>query len=153
MQHYGSDIPNTPTGEKRDVAPAMKRGFASRCPACGEGRLFTSYLRPVHACAACGEEMHHQRADDFPPYLSIMIVGHVVVGGFMATDQWLILESWQHLMIWIPITIILSLALLQPLKGAVIGLQWACRMHGFGGKDDEAEFDTPMMRKLDSEAT
>jgi hypothetical protein len=53
--------------------------------------------------------MHH-RADDLPAYLAIFIVGHIVVAGFMATDTWLVLESWQHLMIWIPITVILSLA-------------------------------------------
>jgi len=121
----------------RDTARSVKRGLLGRCPNCGEGKLFKAYLKPVDACTVCGEEMFHQRADDFPPYLTIFIVGHIVVAGFMATDTWLVLESWQHLMIWIPITIILSLALLPLLKGGVIGLQWALRMHGFGGETDE----------------
>lgn len=135
----GSMAPDAP----RDTARAIKYGLRSRCPKCGEGKLFKAYLKPVDACAVCGEEMLHHRADDFPPYLAIFIVGHIVVAGFMATDRWLVLESWQHLMIWIPVTIILSLALLQPLKGGVIGLQWALRMHGFGGESDEARLAEP----------
>jgi len=123
--------------EPRNTWLSIKRGLLGRCPHCGEGKLFKAYLKPVDACAVCGEEMFHHRADDFPPYLAIFIVGHIVVAGFMATDSWLVLESWQHLMIWIPITIILSLSLLPPLKGGVIGLQWALRMHGFGGETDE----------------
>ena len=121
----------------RDTWRAVKRGLFCRCPNCGEGKLFRAFLKPVDACAACGEDMTHQRADDFPAYLAIFIVGHIVVAGFMATDTWLILESWQHLMIWIPITIILTLAILPSIKGGVIGLQWGLRMHGFGGEAEE----------------
>jgi len=39
----------------------------------------------------------------------------------------------------VPLTIVLSVALLQPVKGAVIGLQWALYMHGFGGEKDGTE--------------
>jgi uncharacterized protein (DUF983 family) len=127
-----------PEQESRNTGQSIKRGLLGKCPSCGEGKLFRAYLKSVDSCAFCGEEMHHHRADDLPAYLAIFIVGHVVVAGFMATDSWLILESWQHLMIWIPITVILSLALLQPIKGGVIGLQWAFRMHGFSGTEDEA---------------
>tara|TARA_R110002020_G_scaffold3124_6_gene14352 strand:- start:1769 stop:2221 length:453 start_codon:yes stop_codon:yes gene_type:complete len=127
----------------RETARAVKRGLLGRCPNCGEGRLFRAFLKPVDACATCGEEIHHHRADDFPPYLAIFIVGHIVVAGFMATDTWLVLESWQHLAIWIPVTVILTLALLPPLKGGVIGLQWALRMHGFGGESEDPMLAEP----------
>lgn len=147
MQHFGQAAAPAAGDDARPTGQAVKRGFLCRCPSCGEGRLFRAFLKPVDACAACGAEMHHQRADDFPPYLVVFIVGHIVVAGFMATDQWLKLESWQHLAIWIPITIALSIALIQPLKGGVIGLQWALRMHGFGGEDDE----TRLARQIDRE--
>lgn len=138
MLEFGGKSSDETTGETpRNTGQAIKRGALGRCPCCGEGKLFESYLKPVEVCAVCGEEMFHQRADDFPPYLAIFIVGHIVVAGFMATDRWLVLESWQHLMIWIPVTIALSLALLPLLKGGVIGMQWALRMHGFGGETDE----------------
>ncbi|MDX3929041.1 MAG: DUF983 domain-containing protein [Shinella sp.] len=127
----------------RPVGRSIKRGLLNRCPACGSGRLFARFLKPVDACAACGAEMHHHRADDLPPYLVITIVGHVVLGGYMMTDLVLPLTTWQHLAIWAPITLAGSLLLMQPIKGGVVGLQWALRMHGFGGREDEPQEIVP----------
>ncbi|GBD48184.1 DUF983 domain-containing protein [Methylopila sp. Yamaguchi] len=124
--------------ESRPVARSMGRGLMLRCPACGEGRLFRAYLKVVDACENCGEELHHQRADDAPPYVVITIVAHVVVAGLLAVEVAYKPEVWVHLVLWMPLTIILSLALLPPVKGALVGLQWALRMHGFGGEDDSA---------------
>jgi len=117
------------------------RGMANRCPACGSGRLFRAWLKPVDACAACGEEMHHHRSDDLPPYISIVIIGHIAVGGFMMTDMVLNIPMWAHFAIWVPITILAALLTLQPIKGGVIGLQWALRMHGFDGKKPQIQID------------
>ncbi len=58
---------------------AVWRGFRGRCPACGEGRVFRAFLKVNDACPRCGEELHHHRADDFPAYLVIAIVGHILV--------------------------------------------------------------------------
>ena len=115
---------------------SMLRGLKCRCPNCGEGKLFASFSKPVVACANCGEDMHHHRADDFPAYIVIFIVGHVVVAGYLAVEMLVAWNSWQHMAVWMPVTLVMSIALLQPLKGAVIGLQWALRMHGFGGDTD-----------------
>jgi uncharacterized protein (DUF983 family) len=124
----------------RKLWPAMWRGFQGTCPRCGEGNLFKAFTKTVDRCAVCGEDIHHHRADDLPAYLVITIVGHIVLGSFMGVELMLEWSSWQHLAVWVPLTIILSLALLQPVKGAVIGLQWANYMHGFGGEEDQ--FDT-----------
>ena len=123
---------------QRPLAAAMLNGLRGRCPHCGEGRLFRTFLKTEHACSACGEELHHQRADDFPAYLVVFIVGHIVVGAFMGFEMMFTLSTWQHLAIWIPVTIVAAIALIQPVKGAVVGLQWALRMHGFGGVEDRA---------------
>jgi len=123
----------------RPLWPAIKRGLLGRCPHCGEGKLFQSFAKTVDTCSVCGEEIHHHRADDLPAYLVIVIVGHIVVGSFMAVEATTTLSTWQHAMIWVPLTIILAVALLQPVKGGVIGLQWALYMHGFGGEADEFE--------------
>lgn len=136
MDYYGTE--GRPAQASRSVSQSIKRGLKCRCPKCGDGKLFSTYLRPVEACAVCKEEMFHQRADDFPPYLTIFIVGHIVVGLYMAVEQMITLEMWQSMAIFIPITGILCLAMLQPLKGGVIGLQWALKMHGFGGVDEDA---------------
>ncbi len=123
----------------RPLGQAMKFGFAGRCPHCGEGKLFRAFVKPVDKCAVCGEEIFHHRADDLPAYLVIAIVGHIVVAGFMAVEMTTFWPMWLHLVVWVPLTIILALALLQPIKGAVIGLQWAFYMHGFGGEPDHFE--------------
>lgn len=126
-----------PRHAKRPLLQSMLRGFRGRCPNCGEGKLFAGFVKPVDACAVCGEEMHHQRADDLPAYLNIVIVGHVVVGAFTMAEVMFDLPGWAHMAIWGTVLIVMSLALMQPIKGAVIGLQWANHMHGFGGEDDD----------------
>jgi uncharacterized protein (DUF983 family) len=126
-------------GDRRSLMQAMGRGFLCRCPHCGKGRLFGKYLKVADRCDVCGEEYHHHRADDLPAYLVIFIVGHVVVGAFMGVERLVELNTWQHLAIWAPLTLVMTLALLQPVKGAVVGLQWALRMHGFSGKPDALE--------------
>jgi uncharacterized protein (DUF983 family) len=120
----------------RPLWTAIKRGFLCRCPNCGEGRLFRSFLKTVDRCESCGEEMHHHRADDLPAYLVVVIVGHIVVSAFMAVEATSTLSTWEHLAIWVPVTVLMSIALLRPIKGAVVGLQWALYMHGFGGEKD-----------------
>ncbi|SIP98056.1 Uncharacterized conserved protein, DUF983 family [Rhizobium sp. RU20A] len=129
--------------EERPVGRSMRRGFLNTCPACGQGKLFAKFLRTVDHCACCDQRLDDHRADDLPPYIVITIVGHVMVGGYMATDLVWSLNSWQHLAIWAPLTILASVALMQPVKGAVIGLQWALRMHGFGDKPDAPEDRLP----------
>ena len=115
----------------RDVFQAMWRGFRGRCPACGEGRLFGSFLKVNKSCSECSEELHHHRADDFPAYLVIVIVGHIVVPLVLAVETHLAPSYWIHLALWLPLTLGLSLALLQPIKGAVVAVQWFLGMHGF----------------------
>ncbi|MBB5702768.1 uncharacterized protein (DUF983 family) [Ochrobactrum daejeonense] len=121
---------------KRALGEAMWRGFRSRCPHCGEGKLFRAFVKPVAQCSVCNEDYTEQRADDLPAYLTILIVGHIVVGAFMGVEATTNLPLWAHMAIWGPLTVIMSLLLLQPIKGATIGLQWALYMHGFGGKGE-----------------
>lgn len=115
------------------VTRAMVRGLLCRCPACGRGRLFGRYLKVAAACDACGRELHYHRADDLPPYLVIFVVGHAVAWGILVAETSYEAPIWFHLAVWPLLTVVLSLALLQPLKGAVVGLQYALSMHGFGG--------------------
>lgn len=122
--------------DKRDLMPALKRGFMRRCPACGEGALFGKYVKTVDACSVCGEEIHHHRADDFPAYLVILVVGHIVVPLFMAVNLLVDVPMWANFAIWLPVTALACILLLEPVKGAVVAMQWALRMHGFGGEND-----------------
>ena len=129
------------THAPRDAAAAFWTGWRQRCPSCAQGRLFGSYLKVEHACATCGTELHHQRADDAPPYFTMFIVGHVVVALLLVVEKKYRPDLWVHLSLWLPMTTVLSLWLLPRIKGAFIGLQWAWRMHGFGAP--VAGIDTP----------
>ncbi len=80
--------------------------------------------------------LHHHRADDAPPYFTIIIVGHIVVGLVLAVEMAYHPPLWLHAALWLPLTVILALVILMPIKGALVGLQWALRMHGF---DPEGE--------------
>ena len=133
------EVYGQPPPHDRPLMQAMRRGFKGRCPHCGDGRLFRKFLKVADSCPVCGEEFHHHRADDLPAYLVIFIVGHVVIGAFMGVETTVSLSTWQHLAIWAPLTLVMTIALLQPVKGAVVGLQWALRMHGFSGKPDTLE--------------
>ena len=110
---------------------AMLRGCRCRCPNCGKGRLFGRYLKVADHCEECGEELHHHRADDFPAYLVIIVVGHVIVPVILAVEMAYAPSYWLHFLIWLPLTLVSSLGLLQPTKGAIVGLQWQMGMHGF----------------------
>jgi uncharacterized protein (DUF983 family) len=110
---------------------ALLRGLRGRCPACGEGRLFHRFSKVVPVCGACGEDLHHHRADDFPAYLVIVIVGHIVVPLTLYVELAFAPAYWVHALIWTPLVVGLSLAMLQPLKGMIVALQWQMGMHGF----------------------
>ena len=103
-----------------------------KCPKCGESQLLHSYLKVNHACDECGQDPTHSRADDGPAYLTILVVCHIA--GFVL--HWVYANfSPEPLFVALGIgmsTIVLALFLLPRMKGPIIGVQWAKRMHGFG---------------------
>jgi uncharacterized protein (DUF983 family) len=123
--------------EKRDVWQAMKRGFRGRCPRCGEGKLFRAFLKTADNCSVCGQDFTPHRADDLPAYLVIVIVGHIVVPLALMIETNYSPPVALQLAVYLPITFFASLGLLQPVKGAVVGMQWALRMHGFDEENPE----------------
>lgn len=101
------------------------RGFAGRCPHCGEGKMFSSYLKVVPTCPSCGHALAQYRSDDGPAYFTILIVGHVIIAPALFTGAVL---TWP--LAWLLATAItslvgLTLLLLPRVKGAFVGVQWA----------------------------
>jgi uncharacterized protein (DUF983 family) len=123
--------PDLAPAAKRDIWAALKRGLRGRCPRCGEGNLFRAFLKVADHCSVCGQDFTPHRADDLPAYLVIVIVGHIVVPTILWIETDYSPSVPLQLSIYLPFTLILSLLLLQPVKGAVVGVQWALRMHGF----------------------
>ena len=120
----------------RPLGRSLLRGWRRRCPNCGGGPVFDGYLTVRRSCAACGQDLHHHRADDMPAYLVILIVGHIVVGGMVSLEFGWHPPVWVHWAIWPVLTLALSLWLLPRVKAMVIALQWSWKMHGFGGDED-----------------
>jgi uncharacterized protein (DUF983 family) len=129
--------PDSAPAAKRDVWQAVKRGLRGRCPRCGEGKIFRAFLKVDDHCSACGQDFTPHRADDLPAYLVIVIVGHIVVPIILWIETDYAPSVPLQLAIYLPFTLIASLLLLQPVKGAVVAVQWALRMHGFDEQNPE----------------
>ena len=121
----------TKTLDQRDTGQAIWRGTLCKCPHCGEGKMYRAYLKVVEHCANCGEQLNLHRADDFPPYVAIMIVGHLLVAIMLHMEMAWHINPLTYLYTMVPLAIILPLAILPSIKGAIVGYQWANRMHGF----------------------
>ena len=119
------------TREHRPTGRAIWNGLKCRCPNCGKGKLFRSYLKVVGTCAHCGEELKWHKADDMPPYISIVIVGHIIIGLMMELEAVAPQQPFIYLVTMVPLALFLPLIMLPSIKGAVVGLQWANYMHGF----------------------
>src|SRR5579871_712514 len=100
------------------LATCMLRGFAGRCPACGVGRVFDGFLRVVPECEHCHAPLGLARADDAPPYFTILIVGHIVIPAMLVWQRAADPPSWELASVFLPLTAALCLALLRPIKGA-----------------------------------
>jgi uncharacterized protein (DUF983 family) len=121
----------------RSWKPAMLRGLMCRCPSCGTGKLFRKFLKVNDTCSHCGEALHHHKADDAPPYFTMMIVGHILIPAVVIVERVWQPDMLLQLAVWLPLTFVMTIALLQPVKGAIVGLQWALGMHGFGVEQQE----------------
>ena len=108
----------------------MLRGFKNRCPKCGHGALLAGYLSPHEICLSRGEPNGDIKAHDAPPYLTILIVGHIVVPLLVIMEQMAAPPTWVQLAIWLPETLLLTLGLLPRVKGAWMGFMWAPRLTG-----------------------
>ncbi len=119
------------TRAERPLLRSLVRGAMCRCPHCGKGKLFSGYLKVVDHCDACGEEYRFHRADDFPPYIAIFIVGHLLVGWMLHAEMSGPVDPMFYVWTMVPASIVLPLIMLPSIKGMVVALQWATYMHGF----------------------
>ena len=117
--------------EEREMKPAMWRGLKRKCPNCGQGWLFAGYLKTADSCSHCGQDFTAHRADDGPAYLTILVVGHII--GFAMHFIWSAYrpDPLTMALVLTAGSVALSLWLLPRLKGMIIAIQWAKRMHGF----------------------
>ena len=117
--------------EDRPFLPLLPLALRGRCPACGQGPLFRRFLKPVDQCAHCGQNWQGHQADDFPAYLVILLLGHLIVPLVVEVNLLFNVPVTVQMLVWPTLTAALALLMIQPAKGAVIAFQWSRRMHGF----------------------
>ncbi len=110
---------------KNTIWTGIQRGLSRRCPTCGQGALFCGFLKVCPRCRVCAANNGAYPSDDMPPYLTIAIVGHLVIPLFMWTDHAFAPPLGVEFAIWLPLTTLLTITLLPFVKGGVIGLCWA----------------------------
>ena len=133
---YGDEAP-----KNRDTKQAIWRGMKKKCPECGVGSIFKGYTKIKDSCEHCGLDLTGQRADDAPPYITMMIVGHLIIPIALETKLRLDPPLELQFIVWGTIMFTMAIWLLPISKGGLIGLQWAKFMHGFGGEEEESTLD------------
>src|SRR5690606_30797309 len=111
---------------------AWQAGLQGRCPACGRGRLFSGYLQVAEHCEACGLDLARQDSGDGPAVFVIFIIGALVVPMALLLEAWGEPAAWVHVVVWPPVILAGAVALLRPLKGLMIALQFR---HDAGERD------------------
>ncbi|MBA4043724.1 MAG: hypothetical protein C0471_04800 [Erythrobacter sp.] len=136
-QRLSPDLIDLPKG----WAPALMRGLRGQCPRCGAAALFRKWLKPVDRCGHCKQDWSLQQADDFPAYIGIFVVGHLLAPVVIAMIGTFGMSAWLTLAIILPVAVVMLLVMLQPTKGAVIGFLW---WHGIGAFTQERRPVPPM---------
>ncbi|HEY4345018.1 MAG TPA: DUF983 domain-containing protein [Parvibaculum sp.] len=103
---------------------SLKVGLKVCCPRCGEGKLFTGFLTVPPTCGVCGLDYDFADAGDGPAVFIMMIAGFIIVGLALYVEVKYQPPYWVHAVLWIPLTLFLTVGLLRPLKGWLIAQQY-----------------------------
>jgi uncharacterized protein (DUF983 family) len=120
--------PKPPPWPLPPMGTAIGRGVRALCPACGKTPLFDGYLSVVPACPVCTAPLGQVRADDAPPYFTILLVGHIVIPAILVLQRFQAPPTWVMSAIFVPLALVLTLALLRPVKGGTVGLMLRLNM-------------------------
>mgnify|MGYP001356946320 CR=1 FL=1 len=104
-------------------------GLRCHCPRCGRGRLFAGYLRLAQRCPECELDFAFADSGDGPAVFVIFLVAPIVVILALVVGSMAPIPPWMHLVLWIPVTLLLSLLLLPPFKGVLVNLQYRHDAH------------------------
>lgn len=123
----------------QSLGSAVWRGVRGKCPRCGGTHLFARFLKPAERCRLCGQNWTLHAADDFPPYIAILLTGHVMAPVIIELGLRESISAWVMMAIVAIMAVTLLISLLQPAKGGVIAVQWWLGMHGFAARPGKRE--------------
>lgn len=113
-----------------DALRTFARGALGRCPKCGQGNLFRRYLKVVDQCSVCGEVYGHYRADDAPPWLTILLVGHITIPVILFVEENFQPPPWVEFAVYLPLVLLLTLTILPRCKGIIVAALWRTKAEG-----------------------
>ena len=102
----------------------ISTGLAGRCPRCGQGKLFSSFLKVADRCPVCGLDLSKADSADGPAFFIMLLVPALIIPLAMWVEFSYVPPLWLHAVLWTPLIIGLSIALLRPLKGVMVALQF-----------------------------
>ena len=108
--------------KKRNISP-LKSGLRLRCPSCGIGKLYKSFLKLDKACGNCGEDFSHADTADGPAVFVMLIAGFVIVFSALIVEVRYEPPYWVHVVAWLPLTLLLPLVMLPFAKSLLFAFQ------------------------------
>jgi uncharacterized protein (DUF983 family) len=114
----------SPDGQNYPPISAISAGLSGRCPRCGDGRLFSGFISVAPRCEVCGLDYSFADAGDGPAVFVALFGGFIVLGAALWTEIVYQPPIWVHMAVFLPLTLVVCLGLLRPLKGVLIALQY-----------------------------
>jgi uncharacterized protein (DUF983 family) len=106
------------------IADPVLSGLKGLCPRCGNGKLFAGFLTVQPKCHACALDFKFADAGDGPAVFVILIAGFLMLFSVLYVQIVYDPPTWVIMAIFLPLTVVISLGMLRPLKGLAIGLQY-----------------------------
>jgi uncharacterized protein (DUF983 family) len=110
--------------EPTTAPPPFLSGLMCRCPRCGRGKLFAGFLSLAPRCAVCDLDFAFADSGDGPAVFVIFLVSPLVIALAVIFEALVHPAPYVHLIVWLPVTVILCLALLRPFKATMVALQF-----------------------------
>lgn len=113
-----------PSFPRRTSAEAVALGLSQKCPRCGQGSLYQSFLKVRTSCDVCSLDLSREDSGDGPAAFLIFGIGGVVL--FLALVVELAAQPpyWVHFSIWLPMVLVLFWLLAPRAKAIFIALQY-----------------------------
>ena len=121
---FGGRLVEIAVAQDQTTSSPVVTGLKGRCPRCGKGHMFQGFLAVRPRCEVCGLDLAFADAGDGPAFFVMSIVGIIVVALALWVEFTYEPRIWVHLVMWFTLTAVLSLALVRPLKGVLVALQY-----------------------------
>ncbi len=104
--------------------PLLAIALRGLCPRCGAGGLFNSLIAFSPKCDSCELDFSAFNVGDGAAAFLIFIVAAIVFAGIIIVEVSFAPPWWVHVILWLPLTLILTVALLRISKALLLALEY-----------------------------